>query len=299
MVAALLSVAVLLAILIAWLVLLSSVLKQQANSINRFYAIDPTELDWINNEHLTALTADLERQGFTRVLDLTARQMPANSPPDEIEPSAIPAGATQSDSPFATTTHLQFPTQHAGQIAPPIPDPFTLPRYNEPKQDVRAFGRIFVHPQYGYAANILAARGETQSGGGTIVKCLPLQVAIITLWGASEDYWVYATTSHKADPFSELHRHDHSLYQRRPQAGAGELLALHRQTVPLLDQKIPQKLIPFESAQDYMHYEEVSARKIRSIYARKNALQATIQLATFGFRKHDHYWGALQGQIPL
>lgn len=298
MLPALLSVIALVALLIVWLLILSSLFKQQANSINRFYAIEPSTLDWIDLTHLNALTADLEAQGFVRVLDLTARQMPANSPPDDLSPSDLSSGSTQSDSPFATTTHQQFPTSPAGQ-APPIPDPFTLPGYTEPKQDVRAFGRIFVHPQHGCVANILAARGETQSGGGTIVKCLPLQVSIITLWGASDDYWVYATTSHKADPFSELHRHDHSLFQRRPQAGARELLQLHLQTVPLLDQKIPQKQFPFRSAQDYMHYEEVLARKIRSIYKRKSALQATLQLATFSFRSHDKYWGALEGQIPL
>ncbi|HEY0075601.1 MAG TPA: hypothetical protein VGB77_15995 [Abditibacteriaceae bacterium] len=296
---ALLSVIALVALIIVWLVILSSIFKQQAHSINRFYAIEPSTLDWIDLTHLNALTADLEAQGFVRVLDLTARQMPANSPPDDLSPSNFSSNSTQSDSPFATTTHQQLPTSPAGQAPPPIPDPFTLPRYTEPKQNVRAFGRIFVHPKHGCAANILAARGETPGGAGSIVKCLPLQVAIVTLWDGGDDYWVYATTSHKADPFSELHRHDHSLFQRRPQAGADELLQLHLQTVPLLDQKIPQKQFPFRSAQDYMHYEEVSARKIRSIYTKKNALQATLQLATFSFRSHDHYWGALEGQIPL
>ena len=284
-----------LAVLIAWFALLSSVLRQQANSINRYYAIDPAELDWIDHARLHALTADLERQGFTQVLDLTARQLPTNSPPD----AATPAAPSHTDSPFATTTHQQFPSPPSSQTKPPIPDPITLPRYNEPKQDIRAFGRIFVHAHRGCAANILAARGETQSGGQTVIRCMPLQVAIITLWGGGDDYWVYATTNHKADPFMELHRHDHSLYQRRPSADAQALLALHLQTVPLLDQKIPQKIIPFRSGRDYMHYEEVSSRKIRSIYARKNVLQATMQLATFGFRRHDHHWGALEGQIPL
>jgi hypothetical protein len=294
----LIAVAVL-ALIIGWFTLISSVLKQQANTINRYYAIDPNELDWIDHAHLNTLTADLERQGFVTVLDLTARQLPADTPPDsQLLPSDFSPGATpNSNSPFATTTQQQQPT--SASSAPPIPDPFALPRYNEPKQDVRAFGRIFVHPQYGCAANILAARGETQSGGQTIVRSLPLQVAIITLWGGGDDYWVYATTNHKADPFMELHRHDHSLYQRHPQADARELLQLHRQTVPLLDQKISQKMIPFESAQDYMHYEEISSRKIRSIYAHKSAVQATLQLATFGFRKHDHHWGALEGQISL
>ena len=303
---AVVSIAILMAMFIAWLVMLSSLFKQQVKSINRYYAIDPAELDWIDHIHLKALTADLEQQGFTHVLDLTSRQLPADAPPDAVPVASNFSSRTSATvtppvntSPFATTTHQQSSQQASAPSPPPIPDPFALPRYNEPKQDVRAFGRIFIHLQHGCVANILAARGETQSAGGTLVRCLPLQMAIITLWGGGDDYWVYATINHKADPFMELHRHDHSLYQRRPQASARELLQLHRQTVPLLDQKIPQKMIPFESAQDYMHYEEISSRKIRSIYAKKSALQATLQLATFGFRKHDHHWGALEGQIPL
>ena len=266
-----------------WSPLLRAMFRENATAINQYFTLDAAQLAWLDHARLQELTRQLEAEGFRHALDLCAQRNRAEGSPKN--------GAPQiSDSAFTSSTH-----------APPIPSP-DAPAHNLatlPAQEVKAFGRIFVHPQHGFAANILAARAETQTvPGQTTVAMQPLQIAIISLFGQDKNYWSYATTNHKPDPFAEWHQNPQGLYIRRVGTSARELLQIHLQTVAKLRSKISQPETPFRSAADYMKYEEISGVKIRENYARKTVWEATRQLFTFKLRRHDEHWGAL-GQKPV
>jgi hypothetical protein len=265
-----------------WTPLLRALFRENATARNQYFTFNAAELGWLDEARLRELTAQLEGEGFRHVMDLCAQRSRTEGAPSAAAPQ-------QTHSAFTTSTH-----------APPIPAPDQSPANlaTLPPQDVKAFGRIFVHPSHGFAANILAARAETQNAGHTTVAMQPLQIAIISLFGRDENYWSYATTNHKPDPFSEWHQNPQGLYIRRVGTSARELLQIHLQTMAKLRSKIPAPEMPFRSAADYMKYEELAAVKLRENYTRKTVWEATRQLVTFKFRRHDEYWGTL-GQRPV
>ena len=286
----------------AYLRLVRAALDESARTDMLYFPVVPESLPWIDQTQLAAFTRDIENEGFVKILDLTTRRILLDSPDQATAPQAAapvtPSPATATDTAFASSTH---------QIAPPIPDPGARPRaaagssvgQPPPPQEVKVFGRVFMHPQHGCVANILAAQSEMRlPDGRTQISSQPLQLAIVSRFGDDADYWTYATTGHEPLSYAELHFHPHGLFMRRAGAPLRELLRLHLEMVPKVARQIPVQLSPMRSAEEYLEFEQkLVMPRLRKIYARKNLWHAAFQLWTFKLRSHDEYWGAL-GKRP-